>query len=1043
MNFKCKYGFHFKVFITLFWTVISNAVYFQANSQTFSTKTFTTENGLSHNFVQHITQDKTGFLWISTWDGINRYDGYEFRNYYHNPKDSTSVPFFVVDKTVVDASNNVWVMCQQRPVVIYNRVTDKFDRFKTSDFKELVVCDITLGTDSSVWMISANNSELYHYSDITKLLSKFQLWDENGIDRKIFSYSPQVLIDNKGGVWIITIENKKYEVFKAEITGETTIHLRSMNSLPIKLKGDNSRFKSLAMYDINVSDSGQVILFTKYGIFYYDTFCNGFVKNLNPNLAEKLMGKPFYFWSDEQSGINIIDITQKEFISIKPDPGKFIENLFVDSQKTIWMADVTDNRDNIGLNRFMRNSSYLKHYFTNDKESVVENKKSSITFNNNTDHWISMRGFDYIFQINKDDNFQKLDIPYANEKHLQVFSMAGDSSGTWFGCTNSYLIRYSISKNKFDPVLIKPDGEEGNPDIGIHNILLDNKDLIINGQKSIYRYNTISKAITTEYTHAAFTPCFCMIRDNKNGYWLGVNKSTIKHLDYNFNEISIYKFDDGASNVEHICLGDSSDVWVALMGGGLGHLYIDSGKMEVFTTADGLVNNTPLNILKDRKGNLWISTNKGISFFNPRTKKFRSFGKTDGLLIEEFNSDASYLAPDGEMFFGGVGGMLSFYPDSVEKYLSGGNTGDLLVTELKVSGIPRFFDKPIYESEKVTLKNGDDNFQISFSSLDFRNSEKIKYRYRLSGKNNSWTETNYRLRNINYANLIPGNYKLEIEATNSLGDWEGTTSLLLTIPPFYYQTRWFKVLIFIVLTSAILFLVIIYNHQIRMRAKQKQDELRLESLRSQMNPHFIFNALNSVNYFISNNDKISANTYIADFSRLIRSILNNLSHDFIPLEQELESIRDYLRLEHLRFSDKFNYELKVDIDNLKQISVFPGLVQPFIENAIWHGVRGLEDKVGFISVKFNLAEGNKMCCIVEDDGIGRKQAETYKNVFPGKKSRGIGIVEERLKIISDIRKLQYRVSIEDLFPEKQETGTQVIIELPVQFSDLSTTTQIS
>jgi LytS/YehU family sensor histidine kinase len=115
-------------------------------------------------------------------------------------------------------------------------------------------------------------------------------------------------------------------------------------------------------------------------------------------------------------------------------------------------------------------------------------------------------------------------------------------------------------------------------------------------------------------------------------------------------------------------------------------------------------------------------------------------------------------------------------------------------------------------------------------------------------------------------------------------------------------------------TSAILFFVIIYNRQIHLTAKQKQDELRLESLRSQMNPHFVFNALNSVNYFISNNDKFSANSFIADFSRLIRATLNNLSQDFIPFEQEIESIRDYLRLEHLRFSDKFNYELNIEIE---------------------------------------------------------------------------------------------------------------------------------
>jgi LytS/YehU family sensor histidine kinase len=199
-----------------------------------------------------------------------------------------------------------------------------------------------------------------------------------------------------------------------------------------------------------------------------------------------------------------------------------------------------------------------------------------------------------------------------------------------------------------------------------------------------------------------------------------------------------------------------------------------------------------------------------------------------------------------------------------------------------------------------------------------------------------------------------------------------------------------------------------------------------------MNPHFIFNALNSVNYFISNNDKISANSYISDFSRLIRSILNNLSYDFIPFEKELESIRDYLRLEHLRFGDKFNYELHIEIENPGQISVFPGLVQPIVENAIWHGIRGLEERTGLIKVTFKTVDELKIKCIVEDDGIGRKQAEIHKNVLPGKKSRGIGIVSERLKIISDIKKTSYNLTFEDINPGDRETGTRVIIDLPIQ-----------
>jgi LytS/YehU family sensor histidine kinase len=161
-----------------------------------------------------------------------------------------------------------------------------------------------------------------------------------------------------------------------------------------------------------------------------------------------------------------------------------------------------------------------------------------------------------------------------------------------------------------------------------------------------------------------------------------------------------------------------------------------------------------------------------------------------------------------------------------------------------------------------------------------------------------------------------------------------------------------------------------------------------------------------------------------------------LSYDFIPFEKELESIRDYLRLEHLRFSDKFNYELNIEIENPMQISVFPGLVQPIIENAIWHGIRGLEESTGRIKVTFKTVDRQSIKCVVEDDGIGRKQAEIHKNVLPGKKSRGIGIVSERLKIISEIRKIQYKLTFEDINPDIQETGTRATIDLPIEYHNL-------
>ena len=1018
--------------LVFFFVFVVNYTLFPAYCQIFSTKTLTTENGLSHNFVQHITQDQTGFLWISTWDGISRYDGYEFKNYYHKPNDSTTLPFFVVNKAVVDRSNNVWVMCHQRPVVIYNRNKDCFENFKTDEFNKLIIATLTSGPDSSIWMYSTDKCLLYHFDSVKNLFSKFRLVNENDSESISPGFSPQLIIDNKGGVWMISIINRKYEVLRGEIINENTVKLHSMNSLPINITGDDSEFKLLPAYDILIDENGKIILFSKFGLFTFARTVNRFVETDSSALSGARSGQPYYFWSGEKTGIHVIDSIQKKEIVINPGPGKFIENLFVDNQGTIWSADFTANRENIGLNRYITTPSYFKYYLTGKSKTEVNIEKHSNPITNSSSKWVAMHGLETIFQFFPDGSYRNFSVPTVNGITPLIYSMASDSLGLWLGCSDNCLIRFDFQNNKFTTYILNPKEKSEKPDMRIHNILHEGNNLIINAGIAIFMYNIDNKKLTVKYLHEPNMPCFSMVSDGNQGYWICVNSNTIKHLNSDFKELATYRFDDGQNNVEHICLGDSSDIWVALMGGGLGHLYTKTGKMEVFNTENGLVNNTLLSIMKQKNGNLWISTNKGISMFNPASRQFRNFGKTEGMLIEEFDLDAYYLAPDGEMFFGGVGGMVRFYPDSVEKYSTVRNGGKLLVTDFKVSGIPRYFEKPIYELETVKLDPGENNFQLTFSRLDFKNSEKIKYRYRLLGNNDLWTDTDYRQRNINYSNLIPGSYKLEIEATNSFGDWDSAMSLLLIISPFYFQTWWFKVLLILALAFVFVAGVIIYNRQIGLKAKQMQNQLKLESLRGQMNPHFIFNALNSVNYFISNNDKISANSYISDFSRLIRSILNNLSHDFIPFEKELESIRDYLHLEHLRFSDKFNYEINIEIENQGQISVFPGLVQPIIENAIWHGVRGLEERTGLIKVSFKTVDGQKIKCIVEDDGIGRKQAEISKNILPGKKSHGIGIVSERLKIISEIRKIQYKLTFEDISPNLQEPGTRATIDLPIK-----------
>lgn len=209
--------------------------------------------------------------------------------------------------------------------------------------------------------------------------------------------------------------------------------------------------------------------------------------------------------------------------------------------------------------------------------------------------------------------------------------------------------------------------------------------------------------------------------------------------------------------------------------------------------------------------------------------------------------------------------------------------------------------------------------------------------------------------------------------------------------------------------------------------------IKLQSLRTQMNPHFIFNSLNSVNNFISKNDERSANKYLADFSKLMRTVLKNSDQDFISLATEIDTLKIYLDLEHFRFGDKFDYELEIAAGfEPESVKIPPMLIQPYIENAIWHGLRYKEDK-GFLEIKF-FTENNKLYCTVQDNGIGRKKSSELKTQHQKTyQSTGIKNSKERMEILNKLHKTSLGITITDI--EDEGTGTFVKIELPYILND--------
>ncbi len=243
----------------------------------------------------------------------------------------------------------------------------------------------------------------------------------------------------------------------------------------------------------------------------------------------------------------------------------------------------------------------------------------------------------------------------------------------------------------------------------------------------------------------------------------------------------------------------------------------------------------------------------------------------------------------------------------------------------------------------------------------------------------------------------------------------------------FQETLIYGLIIFIVI-------VVISAYLLYKNIKQKKianQLLALKSLRSQMNPHFIFNALNSVNSFISSNDQKTANKYLADFSKLMRSVLENSQKDFVPLSEEIEVLRLYLKLEHFRFSNKFDYTFEVD-ENLvvDQYKVPPMLIQPYIENSVWHGLRYKEEK-GLLDVRV-AANGDSLTVTITDNGIGRKKSQELKTHNQKQnESMGLKNIESRLQIINDLFKTNLKVQVQDANPKTGE-GTIVNISIPFQ-----------
>jgi anti-sigma regulatory factor (Ser/Thr protein kinase) len=324
----------------------------------------------------------------------------------------------------------------------------------------------------------------------------------------------------------------------------------------------------------------------------------------------------------------------------------------------------------------------------------------------------------------------------------------------------------------------------------------------------------------------------------------------------------------------------------------------------------------------------------------------------------------------------------------------------------------------------------ENNVRFTFLSFNFRTGANTTYRYRLLGLTEDWVETNSRT--VDFWSLPAGDYQFEVCALNEDGVWSAASNASFTIARHFTATWWFRLLVALLLGGMIVggFTWFYRSKRAGLLQRAKMTELRQQALNANMNPHFIFNALNGIQHFINSNQPELANEFLTDFSRLIRMNLENNLETLVPLDEEMERLELYLKLEKLRFGDKLTYAIHgMEALHGQDISIPPMLLQPYVENAVIHGILPKE-KGGHIDVSLR-AIGNHYEVEIRDNGIGLKAAAGRKR--EGHESLALKMNQERLSILSALSGSTYSIAIIDRSEEAQPAeGTLVRLFLPME-----------
>ncbi len=792
----------------------------------------TVEEGLSQRSVLCILQDRLGFLWVGTEDGLNRYDGYGFKVFRHDSDDPASLSDNYVFSLCEDDDGNLWVGTYNG-LNRYDREFDRFEKYKhnpsdSSSISNNVIRTIYKDKRGKLWMGTQGGLNRY---DGNQQFTRYVHDPNNPNSLKnnsvLVAYEDSESLfwvgSEGGGLHRMDRETGAFERFYSEEGGPQFL--------------DHNR-----IWGLEEDETGRLWIGAMGGgLSYYDRKTGVFThvhadpadpKSLSSNsIAALYKDKEGAIWAGTwEGGLNRLDwngdqLSFSRFQNDPADPASLSHNIVIavyeDNNGIVWVGTQG------GLNRFERSYSVFRNFThrPEDPQSLSHSNVVAIHETRTGALWVGTSGGG-LNLVDRKTGKSLHYMPGDGEHSLsddEISSIYKDSSDVlWVGSNGNGLNRYDDALKGFVTFKRQEDDPNSLSNNYLRVIYEDSSWSLWFGTRN--GMNLYDKAaehferhLYEEANPSAINSIYAIVEDSQDPsrLWVGADGGLL-HYHKQSRTFTHYRYDpndpDSLRNDSVVAIHEGSDggVWLGTSGAGLNRLDRKTGKFRAWTYKQGLANNVVYGILEDKTGRLWISTNKGISVMNVKEERFTNYGVRDGLLNREFNAGAFFKSPSGEMFFGGVDGFCSFFPEDI---VDSEFIPPVAITDFRIANQSAPLDRyqknsplkqAIGETRALTLNHRQNMFSFEFAALDFTQPDLNRYRYKMEGYNDEWISTDATNRLAAYTSLPAGSYTFRVQGSNHDGVWneEGAAIKLRILPPPWWSW-WAKSLYGLIILSLV------------------------------------------------------------------------------------------------------------------------------------------------------------------------------------------------------------------------------------------------